>query len=172
LPRRHLDGRVTVRPRTDDSDARADIASGADHDRAPRAEQELVRRLYATLHGGGNVDAAREILSDDYLDHDLPGIGEGVASSLRPRDRRVAVPDIRPSVVQAVAEGDLVAARVVAEGTHSGAPFPPGIPAAGSRLHWQECHIYRIADGRIAEHWGVNDMLTILTQLGAMPAPS
>ena len=82
------------------------------------------------------------------------------------------MPDVRPSVIQAVAEGDLVACRVVAEGTHTGAPFPPGIPASGTRLRWQECHVYRIADGRIAEHWGVNDMLAILVQLGAVPAPS
>lgn len=135
--------------------------------------KELVRRLYATLHGGGNLDAAKKIVSDDYLDHDLPGIGEGGREQLFAlvTSVRAAVPDVRPTVVHAVAEGDLVAARVVAEGTHTGAPFPPGIPAAGARLQWQECHIYRIAEGRIAEHWGVNDMLAILTQLGAMPAP-
>lgn len=135
--------------------------------------KELVRRLYATLHGGGNLDAAKEIVSDDYLDHDLPGIGEGGREQLFAlvTGVRAAVPDVRPTVVHAVAEGDLVAARVVAEGTHTGDPFPPGIPAAGTRLQWQECHIYRIAEGRIAEHWGVNDMLAILTQLGAMPAP-
>ncbi len=136
--------------------------------------KDLVRRLYAVLHGGGDTAAARQILSDDYLDHDLPGIGEGGRDELFAlvAGVRAAVPDVRPTVVQAVAKDDLVAARVIAEGTHTGTPFPPGIPATGSRLRWQECHIYRIADGRIAEHWGVNDMLAILTQLGAVPAQS
>jgi len=136
------------------------------------ANKDLVRRLYAVLHGGGDTGAASAIVAEDYVDHDLPGIGEGGREQLfmLVSGVRAAIPDVRPSVVLAVAEGDLVAARVVAEGTHTGTPFPPGIPAAGARLHWQECHIYRVANGRIAEHWGVTDMLAILQQLGAMPA--
>jgi predicted ester cyclase len=138
------------------------------------ANKDLVRRMYAVLHGGGDTDAASQIVAEDYVDHDLPGIGSGGRDQLfmLVKGVRAAIPDVHPTVVQAVAEGDLVAARVVATGTHSGAPFPPGIPAAGAKLSWQECHIYRIANGRIAEHWGVNDMLAILTQLGAMPAPA
>jgi predicted ester cyclase len=137
------------------------------------ANKDLVRRLYAVLHGAGDTAAASAIVAPDYVDHDLPGIGEGGRDQLfiLVAGVRGAIPDVRPSVVQAVAEGDLVAARVVAEGTHTGDPFPPGIPASGARLRWQECHIYRVANGRIAEHWGVNDMLSILQQLGAIPAP-
>jgi predicted ester cyclase len=59
---------------------------------------------------------------------------------------------------------------VVATGTHTGAPFPPGIPASGKSMTWKEVHIFRCADGRIAEHWGVFDLLGILQQLGAIPA--
>jgi predicted ester cyclase len=137
------------------------------------ANKDLVRRLYAVLHGAGDTESASKILASDYLDHDLPGIGEGRREQLfmLVSGVRGAIPDVRPEVVQAVAEGDLVAARVVAEGNHSGTPFPPGIPAAGTHLRWQECHVYRIANGQIAEHWGVNDMLSILQQLGAVPAP-
>lgn len=137
------------------------------------ANKDLIRRMYAVLHGGGDTTAASEIVAQDYVDHDLPGLGTGGRDQLfmLVAGVRAAIPDVRPTVVQAVAEGDFVAARVVATGTHTGAPFPPGIPAAGAKLRWQECHIYRIANGMIAEHWGVNDMLAILTQLGAMPAP-
>ena len=138
----------------------------------PEADKDLIRRLYAVLHGSGDTEAAMDLVAADYVDHDLPGIGKGGRDELfmLVAGVRSAVPDVRPSVVQAVAEDDLVAVRVVAEGTHTGTPFPPGIPASGARLRWQECHIYRIADGRIAEHWGVNDMLSILQQLGAVPA--
>jgi predicted ester cyclase len=137
------------------------------------ANKDLVRSLYAVLQGAGDTNAASAILAADYLDHDLPGIGEGGREQLflLVAAVRAAIPDVRPAVVQAVAEGNLVAVRVVAEGTHTGTPFPPGIPATGAHLRWQECHVYRIADGAVAEHWGVNDMLGILQQLGAAPTP-
>lgn len=39
--------------------------------------KDLVRRLYSELHPGGNTSEAREILADSYVDHDIPGLGEG-----------------------------------------------------------------------------------------------
>ncbi len=46
----------------------------------------------------------------------------------------------------------------------------PILPAAGKSMTWKEVHIFRCAGGRIAEHWGVFDVLGILQQLGAIPA--
>ena len=43
------------------------------------------------------------------------------------------------------------------------------VSEAGRSLTWTEQHTYCIANGRIAEHWGVADMLSILQQLGAVP---
>jgi predicted ester cyclase len=132
---------------------------------------ELVRRLYRGLMAGGDSAVAEEVLADDYVDHDIPGVGEGgrqelVAAVLAVRD---AFPDIAPTLGPILAEADLVAVRVEAHGTHTGAPFPPGIPATGKSITWKEVHIFRCAGGRIAEHWGVFDMLGILQQLGAIP---
>jgi predicted ester cyclase len=133
---------------------------------------ELVRRLYGGLMAKGDTAVADEVLADDYLDHDIPGIGEGgrqelVAAVLAVR---AAFPDIAPTLGPILADGDLVAIRVEANGTHTGAPFPPGIPATGKPITWKEVHIFRCAGGRIAEHWGVFDMLAILQQLDAIPA--
>jgi steroid delta-isomerase-like uncharacterized protein len=138
------------------------------------ANKALVRRLYASLMGAGDTATADQLVAEDYVDHSLPGIGEGGRAELYAlvAGVRGALPDVTPVVEQAVAEGDLVACRVVARGTHSGTPFPPGIPASGRSLTWTEEHIYRIANGRIAEHWGVIDMLAIMQQLGAVPMPA
>jgi predicted ester cyclase len=132
--------------------------------------KELVRRLYGGLMARGDVEAADRVLADGYRDHDIPGVGEGgrqelVAAVLAVR---ASFPDIAPTLGPILADGDLVAVRVQASGTHTGAPFPPGIPAAGRSITWKEVHIFRCADGRIAEHWGVFDMLGILRQLGAL----
>jgi predicted ester cyclase len=134
--------------------------------------KELVRRLYGGLMAGGDTAVAEQLLADDYLDHDIPGVGEGgkpelVAAVLAVR---ASFPDIVPTLGPVLAEADLVAVRIQAHGTHTGAPFPPGIPATGRSMTWKEVHIFRCAGGRIAEHWGVFDMLGILQQLGAIPA--
>lgn len=136
------------------------------------ANKALISRLYDRLMANGDVAAAEEILAERYLDHSVPGMAEagraeliGVVQAVR-----AAFPDIAPSVDQAVAEGDLLAVRITARGHHTGAPFPPGIPAEGRSIEWREQHIFRVADGRIVEHWGVFDNLAILQQLGAMPA--
>jgi predicted ester cyclase len=133
--------------------------------------KELVRGLYAGLMANGDTAVADDLLADDYVDHDIPGVGEGgkkelVAAVLAVR---ASFPDIAPALGPILAEADLVAVRVQAEGTHTGAPFPPGIPATGRSMSWKELHIFRCADGRIAEHWGVFDMLGIMQQLGAIP---
>ena len=134
--------------------------------------KELVRRLYGGLMAKGDTAVAEEVLAEDYLDHDIPAVSEGgrkelVAAVL---GVRAAFPDIAPTLGPVLAEGELVAVRVEAHGTHTGAPFPPGIPATGRPVTWKEVHIFRCADGRIAEHWGVFDLLGILQQLGAISA--
>lgn len=133
----------------------------------------LVRRLYDRLMANGDTAAAEAIVADQYVDHSLPGNVEGGRAELfgLVQAVRAAIPDIAPVVDLAVAEGDLVAVRVTARGHHTGAPFPPGIPAAGTAIEWREQHIFRIAGDRITEHWGVFDNLSILQQLGAIPTP-
>jgi predicted ester cyclase len=58
-----------------------------------------------------------------------------------------------------------VAVRVTVRGTHEGEFM--GRPATGRQFAVPSAGIFRIADGRIAEHWGVFDQLTMLGQLGA-----
>jgi predicted SnoaL-like aldol condensation-catalyzing enzyme len=136
------------------------------------ANKALVHELYGTLMARGDVASAERILAESYRDHDLPGIGEGGRAELIQvvQGVRAAFPDITPTLYETLAEGELVAVRVIAHGTHTGAPFPPGIPAAGKALEWKELHIFRCTRGQIVEHWGVFDMLGILQQLGAVPA--
>jgi len=68
-----------------------------------------------------------------------------------------------------VAEGDKVAVRRSYEGTHRAELL--GIPATGKRLQFGGISIFRLANGRIAEHWEQLDRLALMQQLGVVPAP-
>jgi predicted ester cyclase len=68
-----------------------------------------------------------------------------------------------------VAEGDKVAVRVTVTGTHQGEMA--GIPPTGKTVSAPGMLIYRIAGGKIVEHWMAFDDLGVMQQLGVIPAP-
>jgi predicted ester cyclase len=76
---------------------------------------------------------------------------------------------MRVTIEDLVAEGDTVVVRDTTRATHRGA-FA-GIPPTGKEVRVARIALFRLADGRIAEHWGQVDMLGLLQQLGAVPAP-
>jgi hypothetical protein len=73
-------------------------------------------------------------------------------------------PDLQVSVEDMVAEGDKVAGRNSVTGTHQGEYM--GIRPTGASVTYNEIFIFRFEDGRIAETWGVVDVLSQLRQLG------
>ena len=78
-----------------------------------------------------------------------------------------AFPDLHVAVEDVVAEGDRVVSRNVVTGTHRGEHM--GLPPTGRSVAYDEIFIGRFVDGRIAETWGVVDVLSQMRQLGAMP---
>lgn len=79
-----------------------------------------------------------------------------------------AFPDLHVTVEDVIAEEDKVVARDTVIGTHRGEYM--GIPPTGKSITYNEIFIARFADGRIAETWGVVDVLSQMRQLGAIPA--
>ena len=78
-----------------------------------------------------------------------------------------AFPDLRITVEDVIAEGDKVAARNSVTGTHRGEYM--GLPPTGKAITYNEIFIFRFAGGRIAETWGVVDVLSLMRQLGVSP---
>lgn len=79
-----------------------------------------------------------------------------------------AFPDEQTVFEDQIAEGDKVVSRMRSRATHTG-PFQ-GIPPTGKRIEVTGIWIDRIADGKIVERWGVVDMMSVLQQLGLVPA--
>jgi steroid delta-isomerase-like uncharacterized protein len=81
-----------------------------------------------------------------------------------------AFPDAQISIEASLADRDMVASRWTITGTHGG-PFQ-GMPATGRLISFAGCDFSRVVDGRVAEHWAQFDLVSVLQQIGAMPAPT
>jgi predicted ester cyclase len=68
-----------------------------------------------------------------------------------------------------IAEDDMVAVRLVMEGTHQGA-FQ-GIAPTGKRIQGTRTDLFRVQEGKISEHWANRDDLGMFLQLGVFQAP-
>jgi predicted ester cyclase len=58
------------------------------------------------------------------------------------------------------------------EGTWQGRSFRGVDTPSGRRVSVELAHMFRIEDGKIAEHWAVRDDFGLFQQLGVTPAPS
>lgn len=130
-----------------------------------------VRQFYDEVVNTGDLDRVDEFCTEDFVDHEeFPGIPpdrEGVKQFFAMT--RAAFPDFRMDVEELIVEGDRVAVRATMSGTHQGEFL--GMPATGRRFSVIAVDILRIVDEeRAAEHWGVTDVMSLMQQLGAIPA--
>jgi predicted ester cyclase len=77
-------------------------------------------------------------------------------------------PDIHLTVDDVIAEGDKVVARNTVTGTHQGEFM--GVAPTGKPVTYNEIFIFRFADGRVVETWGVVDVYAQMKQIGVLPA--
>jgi steroid delta-isomerase-like uncharacterized protein len=133
------------------------------------ANKSVARRLLVDDISKGDERVAEEIIHPDFYDHtNPPGMQHGLdGHKAIVRLFRAAFPDSDWSIEDLVAERDRVVARTVFRGTHLGDFF--GMPASGKRVEVHGVHVMRIVDGKIAEHWGSNDDLGLMRQIGAIP---
>jgi steroid delta-isomerase-like uncharacterized protein len=130
----------------------------------------VARRFFAAI-GSGDTGTLDDLLTPDFvahlpgspgpLDHDgLVHVGHGLAA---------AFTEGGYAVEGQLAETDKVATRVKWRAVHSG-DFQ-GVPATGKQIQLPGIAIMRFQDGKIAEHTVQYDLLNLMQQIGAMPAP-
>jgi steroid delta-isomerase-like uncharacterized protein len=133
--------------------------------------KQLLRRYYEEVLMRGRLEVLETIAHTDYVEHNpFPAHGQGL-EGLRQR-----VSTLRTAFKQEftlellIAEGDKVAVLWTSRGTHVGDFL--GLPPTGKSYTIQGIDIHLLRDGRMAEHWDVVDVHSLLIQLGALPAPS
>jgi len=134
----------------------------------------VVRRVLAAF-AAHDIDAFRDLLDADVVLHvgggptTVVGIDAVVAAvSVTVQ----AIPDLRVTVLSAIADGSLAAAEVVREGTHTGAAVLPDgtpLPPSGRVVRLPECLMFTVRGGKVVRLAPYVDMLDTLRQLGALP---
>lgn len=130
------------------------------------------RRVPLEVFNDGNIELIDELFSDDYVERVPlpPGFPEGrEAVKLFVSALRTAFPDFHYEIVMQSQDGDMHWGMIRASGTMEGDFM--GMPASHKSATWDEVHIGRFVDGKIAEHWAVIDQLAMLTQLGFVTPP-
>lgn len=134
----------------------------------PEAMRELVRHHIEDGFNRGDWTVCETTLADDYTAR----YGAGGQANVG-RDHYVRVckylrrsfPDVAITIEDLVVEGDKIVNRYVERGTLTGKAFL-GIEPSGQRYEKPGTTVYRVARGRLAESWGVEDTLGWFRQLG------
>jgi steroid delta-isomerase-like uncharacterized protein len=127
----------------------------------------LARRWFEDLFSRGDLAAANEILSAEFVDH-LTHEDERGPEELKHYVSiyRSAFPDIQDTVEDIVAEGDKVVVRWKSSGTHQGEFM--GVAPTGRHVTFTGMRLFRIADNKIVESWVNIDERGLREQLGAV----
>jgi predicted ester cyclase len=130
--------------------------------------EALARRLYAEVISQGNLAAVDELVSSDFIEHNVLPVPPGRESFKQfVTMLHAAFADLVFTVEDLIGEGDKVVVRGGVRGVHRG--VFRGIAPTGKPVHWTAIHILRVRGGEVAERWVEVDMLGLLQQLGAVP---
>jgi predicted SnoaL-like aldol condensation-catalyzing enzyme len=129
--------------------------------------KDVVTRFYNDVFINHDVSRLDTYMRDDYIQHneDCP---QGKAGFLEFFEVIFgAVPDFSYTLKKMIAEDDIVMAFSTTTGTHSGGEWM-GKKATGNKLSYDVVDIFRVQDGKIAEHWDVADTFGLFSQLGVI----
>ena len=134
----------------------------------PRA---LVHRYFEECWTQGNLALLDQLVDANMVSHDVNNPGcDGIEGQKRLiTTYRAAFPDMIFDIESLMAEGDMVACRWIAQGTHQG--VLQGVPPTGKRATVPGLSIIRTAGSKIVESWTSWDRLDTLQQLGVAPTP-
>lgn len=130
----------------------------------------IVKSFLQEVLNGKAVASVDKYVAANYVDHSLaPGLPnnrEGFKELLNQFFN--AFPDMKVTVEDIIAEEDRVVLRVTSSGTHKGEFM--GIAPTSKSFSIGEIHIMRMENGQMIEHWGIEDNMSMMQQLGVIPS--
>jgi predicted ester cyclase len=134
------------------------------------AHKTLVRRFVQEVKNERKLDKLGDFFAADYREHNetVASFGPGITGYANFLGHLFeGFPDDVLEIELITAEGDLVSYRATESGTHRGEFLK--IPPTGKRATWTEIQFFRIADGKVVEHWVDVDIFSWFQQLGVIP---
>jgi predicted ester cyclase len=102
-----------------------------------------------------------------------PGLPPGLeGAKMAHQGAMQSFPDRKTMIEDLIAEGDKVMVRGRFIGTNQGGVPFLNAPPNGNPTDVAFVSVYTIRDGKITEHWGLNDAAALMQQVGPMPAPA
>ena len=131
-------------------------------------ENKNIVRRYQEIYNSNHLERLTEVVSEDLLTPNImPGVPTGLeGAKAAHRIMLAGFPDYQTVIEDMLAEGEKVAARIRMRGTNTGEFM--GIPATGNPVEFTGIYIARISNGKIVEHWGEEDSVSLLGQLGVL----
>jgi Predicted ester cyclase len=125
----------------------------------------IVRRFNKEVIEEGNLETFNAIMDKDFVNQTAPpssnradGMWNTFTKILKP-----AFPDLKVEIYDQIAENDKVTTRKAIIGTHKGILM--GIEPTGKKIQIDVIDIVRLKNGKYFEHWGINTLHSIISEL-------
>jgi len=130
------------------------------------SNQEIVGRVGDAVFNKHDFSVLDAYMKADYIQHN-PLVPQGRAGFRQFFEATFeGVPDWSYALKHSIAEGDFVWVHGTYSGTQTGEWL--GIPATGRAFAIDAVDIFRLEDGKLAEHWDVMDIYGLFKQLGVI----
>ena len=126
------------------------------------------KRAFEEILSHGRFDLAEQLYANDFVNHGLHSNASLEEDQTALKGWHAAFPDVVIVPQKLIAEDDLVTIYWTARGTNTGTGN--GLPATGKKAELAGITIWRIVDGKIKEEWSAFDQLSMMKQLGLLPA--
>ncbi|MDF7648354.1 ester cyclase [Pantoea sp. Acro-805] len=126
----------------------------------------LVKRFNQQVIAEGDRHAFDDLVAEDFINRSAPvGAANDRESLWRTFDQilRPAISQLQVIIEDQIAERDWVTTRKTLTGLHTGTLF--GVAASGKAVSISVIDMVRIANGKYAEHWGLNTLAQVVNQL-------
>ena len=149
------------------------MASSSSMDSITKSYKEKTQAVYDAIQSGDLSKLGDEIDSN-VIEHGgmFPnGSASGIAVSRKIMTQlKTSFPDLKFEMTSFVADSEMAFAHYRFTGTNTG-PTMDGKPATNKKVDFTGVDVIKIKNGKAVEHWGYEDDMTMMNQMGNMPPP-